>query len=198
MRTLKWTAAGVGLLAAVALSVISTAAATGPRGHTPVTICHKPGTPAQHEITVDDDSIVQAHLAHGDYLGPCQGDPPPPGNPPPPPGPPPPPDCDHSVMGGKDGNPGNDDCVPDVAPPAPSSPPVAPPPAPVLNCPDGYQSAGSMAGVLLCERTITNTRVVTKVKKVTKIKWRTKVKIRKVRVPFFNPDWCEVPPEVAG
>lgn len=40
-------------------------------GHTPVTICHKPGTPAEHTITVDDDA-VPAHLAHGDYLGPCQ------------------------------------------------------------------------------------------------------------------------------
>jgi hypothetical protein len=42
-------------------------------GHTPVTICHKPGTPAEHTITVDDDA-VPAHLDHGDYLGPCQGD----------------------------------------------------------------------------------------------------------------------------
>src|SRR5262245_54274661 len=41
------------------------------KGHTPATICHKPGTPAEHTITVDDDA-VPAHLAHGDYLGPCQ------------------------------------------------------------------------------------------------------------------------------
>lgn len=39
-------------------------------GHTPVVICHKPGTPAQQELTVDDDA-VPAHLAHGDTLGPC-------------------------------------------------------------------------------------------------------------------------------
>ena len=45
-------------------------------GHTPVTICHKPGTPAEHTIVVDDDA-VPAHLAHGDYLGPCQETPPP-------------------------------------------------------------------------------------------------------------------------
>ena len=40
--------------------------------HTPVTICHKPGTPAEHAIVVDDDA-VPAHLDHGDYLGSCQG-----------------------------------------------------------------------------------------------------------------------------
>ena len=45
-------------------------------GHTPVTFCHKPGTPAQHEITSDDDGFVQGHLGHGDTLGPCPGDPP--------------------------------------------------------------------------------------------------------------------------
>jgi hypothetical protein len=44
-------------------------------GHTPVTICHKPGTPAEQTITVDDDA-VPAHIAHGDYLGPCQATPP--------------------------------------------------------------------------------------------------------------------------
>lgn len=42
-------------------------------GHTPVTICHKPGTPAEQELTVDDDA-VPGHLDHGDYLGPCQGE----------------------------------------------------------------------------------------------------------------------------
>lgn len=45
-------------------------------GHTPVTICHKPGTPAEHEITVDDDA-VPAHLEHGDTLGACPVTPPP-------------------------------------------------------------------------------------------------------------------------
>ena len=39
-------------------------------GHTPVTVCHKPGTPAEHELTFDDDGY-KAHLAHGDTLGPC-------------------------------------------------------------------------------------------------------------------------------
>jgi hypothetical protein len=38
--------------------------------HTPVVICHRPGTLAEHTIIVDDDA-VPAHLAHGDYLGRC-------------------------------------------------------------------------------------------------------------------------------
>ncbi len=41
--------------------------------HTPVTICHKPGTPAEQTLVVDDDA-VPGHLGHGDYLGACQGD----------------------------------------------------------------------------------------------------------------------------
>lgn len=51
-----------------------TANASEGGGHDPVTICHKPGTPAEHTIVVDDDA-VEAHLAHGDYLGECQGEP---------------------------------------------------------------------------------------------------------------------------
>lgn len=62
------------LLAAVPLILLLIAGvlvAAAMAAHTPVTICHKPGTPAEHTITVDDDA-VPAHLAHGDYLGPCQ------------------------------------------------------------------------------------------------------------------------------
>ncbi len=46
-------------------------------GHTPVTVCHKPGTPAQDTLTFDDDGL-QAHLDHGDTLGACEelGEPP--------------------------------------------------------------------------------------------------------------------------
>jgi len=44
-------------------------------GHTPVTVCHKPGTPAQKSLTFDDDGY-KAHIAHGDTLGPCQELPP--------------------------------------------------------------------------------------------------------------------------
>lgn len=40
-------------------------------GHTPVTFCHKPGTPAEKELTTDDDGFLQGHLGHGDTLGPC-------------------------------------------------------------------------------------------------------------------------------
>lgn len=43
-------------------------------GHTPVTICHKPGTPAEQTLVVDDDSVeLTGHLGHGDTLGPCPG-----------------------------------------------------------------------------------------------------------------------------
>ena len=57
---------------ALALSGVgaSVALAADGNGHTPVTICHKPGTPAEHTETVDDDA-VPAHLDHGDYLGAC-------------------------------------------------------------------------------------------------------------------------------
>jgi hypothetical protein len=54
-------------VAALVLGVGSAVAIKG--GHVPVTICHKPG-PAEQTITVDQ-SAVAAHLAHGDYLGPC-------------------------------------------------------------------------------------------------------------------------------
>jgi hypothetical protein len=37
----------------------------------PETVCHKPGTPAQQELTFDNDALFQAHLAHGDIQGPC-------------------------------------------------------------------------------------------------------------------------------
>jgi hypothetical protein len=46
--------------------------AGGLNGHEPVRICHKPGTDDEETITVDDDAVAQAHLAHGDYLGPCR------------------------------------------------------------------------------------------------------------------------------
>lgn len=46
-------------------------------GHEPVTICHKPGTPAEKQLTVDNDA-VPGHLGHGDTLGPCEN---PPANP---------------------------------------------------------------------------------------------------------------------
>lgn len=43
-------------------------------GHTPVTICHKPGTPAEQTLVVDDDSVkLKGHLGHGDTIGACGG-----------------------------------------------------------------------------------------------------------------------------
>lgn len=40
------------------------------QGHDPVTICHKPGTNAQKELTFDDDGW-KAHIDHGDTEGVC-------------------------------------------------------------------------------------------------------------------------------
>jgi hypothetical protein len=37
-----------------------------------VVICHRPGTPAEHTLTVAQPAVA-AHVAHGDTLGPCEG-----------------------------------------------------------------------------------------------------------------------------
>jgi hypothetical protein len=60
------------VVATVVLGAVSGTAFADPPGgpHTPVTICHKPGTPAEHTLVVDDDA-VPGHLGHGDTLGPC-------------------------------------------------------------------------------------------------------------------------------
>lgn len=42
------------------------------RANDAVEICHKPGTPAERTLVVDDNA-VPAHLAHGDFLGACFG-----------------------------------------------------------------------------------------------------------------------------
>lgn len=42
---------------------------TGKKGHK-VVICHKPDGENPHTITVSENA-VDAHLAHGDSLGPC-------------------------------------------------------------------------------------------------------------------------------
>ena len=39
-------------------------------GHGTTTLCHKPGTPAQKTLVVDDPA-VDAHINHGDTFGPC-------------------------------------------------------------------------------------------------------------------------------
>jgi hypothetical protein len=60
------------MVAAFGLIAATGTALADPRGgpHTPVTICHKPGTPAEHTLVVDDDA-VPGHLGHGDFVGPC-------------------------------------------------------------------------------------------------------------------------------
>jgi len=59
---------GTAMLAASGIG----ATAVAQRGNdTPTTVCHKPGTSAAHEITFDNDALVQAHLRHGDSLGSC-------------------------------------------------------------------------------------------------------------------------------
>ena len=62
-----------GILVATALLLSAgTSTLWAQRANDPVEICHKPGTPAEHEIVVDDNA-VPAHLRHGDFLGPCSG-----------------------------------------------------------------------------------------------------------------------------
>ena len=60
------------LVAAAGLTAGTGAALADPPGgpHTPVEICHKPGTPAEHALVVDDDA-VPGHLGHGDSVGAC-------------------------------------------------------------------------------------------------------------------------------
>lgn len=58
------------ILGALAILALTVTPALARNDRTPVTICHKPGTPAEHTITVDDNALP-AHLAHGDYIGAC-------------------------------------------------------------------------------------------------------------------------------
>lgn len=62
------------MLFLLTLGIASSVALANPPGgpHEPVTICHKPGTPAEQTLVVDDDA-VPGHLGHGDYLGVCKG-----------------------------------------------------------------------------------------------------------------------------
>jgi len=62
-----------GALAATALLLgVGWSTVWAQRANDPVEICHKPGTPAEHTIVVDDNA-VPAHLRHGDFLGDCSG-----------------------------------------------------------------------------------------------------------------------------
>lgn len=153
------------------------------QGHDPVTICHKPGTPAQQTLVVDDDSVeLTGHLGHGDTLGPCEELPPvePPVTPPTTP----PSHCAYTGAG-KDGQVDayggtNDDCAPLP------QPPTSEPPAPVCE---------NTTTVVTVEKIVPKvvTRVVTKyrTKVVHRTKVRTIVKRVKVYVPGVHPDGVE-------
>lgn len=72
------------LLVAAVLSMLALSAAPALADVEKVTICHKPGTPAEQTKEVPE-SAVPGHLGHGDTLGACEGDggggePGPPGN----------------------------------------------------------------------------------------------------------------------
>lgn len=134
------------LFAVVALATASAAQATGGHGngdgHTPITVCHKPGTPAEQELTFDDNALgqvfVNAHLGHGDTLGPCA--------------PPPPPDVCPNIEGLQSSVPDglvkneNGDCVPPTPDPG--------------QCPEGYEQTGS--DPILCLKTVTEIVTVEK------------------------------------
>jgi hypothetical protein len=53
-------------------TVVAPTPAPKPPKEGDVTICHKPGTPAEQTKTVPR-SALQGHLEHGDHLGPCRG-----------------------------------------------------------------------------------------------------------------------------
>lgn len=133
-------------------------------GHDPVTICHKPGTPAEQTLVVDDDA-VPGHLGHGDYLGACQTEEPPPDNggvgeeSPPPVDPPVGHDCTYTGAG-KDGAEGNDDCAVETT--AESTPDVCQP------------------TVVTVEKIVpvTVTKTITKVVPRIVVKWKTKIVYR--------------------
>ena len=58
------------LMVAVLLSTVTTGAVSA--GQNKVTVCHKPGTPAEATLEVSA-AAEAAHLGHGDYAGECQG-----------------------------------------------------------------------------------------------------------------------------
>jgi hypothetical protein len=60
------------LAALAAMMLVATPAMAQDRGPDRVTICHKPGTPAEQTKRVPQQA-VRGHLGHGDTLGPCDG-----------------------------------------------------------------------------------------------------------------------------
>lgn len=61
---LRGLAVGTGTL--IATQTLTTTAKPAEK----ITLCHKPGTSAQHTLTVSANA-AQAHLNHGDTIGPC-------------------------------------------------------------------------------------------------------------------------------
>jgi hypothetical protein len=56
----------------VALLVGTVAVGSVSAGQEKVTVCHKPGTPAEATLEIAAPAL-NAHLGHGDYQGPCKG-----------------------------------------------------------------------------------------------------------------------------
>lgn len=170
----------IATLIAVFVALIALTGAKGSNGrgegHTPVTICHKPGTPAEQTLVVDDDA-VSAHLGHGDYLGACQPvDEPPVVNPP---TNPPTSTCAYTGAG-KDGQVDayggqNDDCAP-----LPSTASEASAPA---ICPIPEAKVVTVTKIVPKVKTKIVVKYRTKIKVVVKYKVKTVVKIKKVYVP---------------
>lgn len=69
-RTMKAVVCSVSLVA-VAVGITAAGASGQPPGQDKVTICHKPGTPAEKTMQVPP-TAVDGHLGHGDTEGPCQ------------------------------------------------------------------------------------------------------------------------------
>ena len=64
----------LGLTIAAVLSLVATTAAFATHdGASPdkITICHKPGTPAEQTLEVPSPAWEKGHKKHGDMLGPC-------------------------------------------------------------------------------------------------------------------------------
>ena len=60
---------GAGVAGACAIPVV---ASQGDGPQDMVVICHKPGTAAEHTMTLPQPAVA-AHLGHGDTVGPCEG-----------------------------------------------------------------------------------------------------------------------------
>jgi len=169
---------------------ISTFTGTTGGGHTPVTICHKPGTPAEQTLVVDDDSVeLTGHLGHGDTVGACEpttttGTVPttttPTGTTPTPPGH----DCTFTGAG-KDGQPGNDDCAPKTTTTVEhgTAQLVCPPGQPIVQTVTVTRTVQSPPKVV--------TKVVNHVKTRTVYRTRVIVKVKKILVPGMHKNGVE-------